>query len=158
MNKNNNIPCPVCGKYTFYGRQNYDICKYCGWENDDFFEGGGANDLSLEEYKQRYADYLELNPKYVFSTHGFPEITEKDRLQLDHKYCICNERNLADSTKCGCFSCHKIYKPEEITNWVYDKKGRTAICPYCGIDSVLPGNVVELSEEYLRKMNKIWLS
>ena len=52
--------CPVCGKYTFQsGPGSYEICPVCGWENDkaqykDPNLKGGANRLSLKEYKKQY--------------------------------------------------------------------------------------------------------
>lgn len=52
--------CPVCGKYTFQsGLGSYEICPVCGWEDDkaqykDPNLKGGANRLSLKEYKERY--------------------------------------------------------------------------------------------------------
>lgn len=50
MNKNVLI-CPVCQKTVFEHMYSYEICRYCGWENDNYFEEGGANGLSFEEYK-----------------------------------------------------------------------------------------------------------
>ena len=52
--------CPVCGKYTFQsGPGSYEICPVCGWEDDkaqykDPNLKGGANKLSLKEYKEQY--------------------------------------------------------------------------------------------------------
>lgn len=52
--------CPACGKYTFQsGPGSYEICPVCGWENDkvqykDPNLKGGANRLSLKEYKKQY--------------------------------------------------------------------------------------------------------
>ena len=52
--------CPVCGKYTFKsGPGSYEICPVCGWEDDksqyhDPTLSGGANKLSLKEYKEQY--------------------------------------------------------------------------------------------------------
>ena len=46
--------CPVCGRYIFDKERDYEICPVCGWENDGFYEAGGANKLSLEEYKAQY--------------------------------------------------------------------------------------------------------
>lgn len=52
--------CPVCGKYTFQsGPGSYEICPVCGWEDDkaqykDPNLKGGANRLSLKEYKKQY--------------------------------------------------------------------------------------------------------
>lgn len=52
--------CPACGKYTFQsGPGSYEICPVCGWEDDkvqykDPNLKGGANRLSLKEYKKQY--------------------------------------------------------------------------------------------------------
>ena len=52
--------CPVCGQYTFKsGPGSYEICPVCGWEDDktqyhDPTLSGGANKLSLKEYKEQY--------------------------------------------------------------------------------------------------------
>lgn len=51
--------CPVCGKYMFEDEGSYDICPYCHWEDDDLQEddpdyAGGANDLSLNQFKELY--------------------------------------------------------------------------------------------------------
>ena len=57
--KNKTILCPICEKYEFEEYDDYDICDLCGWENDglqmdkpDY--AGGANDESLNEYKEKY--------------------------------------------------------------------------------------------------------
>lgn len=52
--------CPVCGQYAFKsGPGSYEICPVCGWEDDktqfhDPTLSGGANKLSLKEYKEQY--------------------------------------------------------------------------------------------------------
>lgn len=61
---------------------------------------------------------------------------------------------------CGCYYCLKIYSPLEITEWCDGQQ--TAICPYCGIDAVIPFDPenydtgVERSEfkEELKKFQK----
>lgn len=73
MKKNNNVICPVCGKYTFYGVNNNDICKYCGWQNDGYYEAGGANEISLEDFKKRYQKKIEDNPNFVWKNSGYSE-------------------------------------------------------------------------------------
>ena len=156
MKNSNNIICPVCGEHIFTSYMDYDICRICGWENDDWFEEGGANGLSLEDYKRRYYEYKVLYSDYTYSKYGLPQMTEADRITVDHIYCTSNEVELSKSTFCGCFGCITIFKPNEINMWIKDKMGRTAICPYCGIDSVLPDSKVELSKEYLKKMNDYW--
>ena len=151
-----NIPCPVCGKYIFNKEADYDICKYCGWENEDYYGGGGANDLSLEEYQQRYHAYVELNPDYIWKKHGCPELSTKDLCQLAHKYSFQNEADIQTSNTCGCFFCGKIFDKTLVAEWISDNGGRTALCPHCGIDSVLPDSKVEFSKEFLEQMYKVW--
>lgn len=71
------------------------------------------------------------------------------------KHSIYNKRKLERSTKCGCYHCLEVFDPKEITSWIDD--GRTALCPYCNIDSVL-GDVSDypLDGETLDKLNKYW--
>lgn len=59
--------CSVCGKYEFRDECSHDICPFCGWEDDgtdDDSEILGANDLCFSMYKERYYNYLKLNPAY----------------------------------------------------------------------------------------------
>lgn len=151
-----NIPCPVCGKYTFNKTADFDICKFCGWENDDFYESGGANGLSLSEYKKRYDGYIQLNPKYIWKRDGYPELSVKDECRLLHKFSANNKPLLSASVLCGCFFCGRIFKKELITDTVNDRGGKTALCPFCGVDSVLPDNEVKITEELLLNMHKTW--
>lgn len=59
--------CPVCGEYEFEDINSYDICPVCGWEDEDYYDGGGANDMSLEEAKKDFAEKRANNPKYKWS-------------------------------------------------------------------------------------------
>ena len=73
--------------------------------------------------------------------------------------CFENQSILENSKKCGCFYCLKIFTPAEITNWINDAGGKTALCPYCMIDSVIPESDrgdYELNTELLKDMNKYW--
>jgi len=61
--------CPVCEKYEFKEEGSYDICPYCGWEDDDIQLDdpdypNGANEMSLNEYKKDYYKKINNNPKY----------------------------------------------------------------------------------------------
>ena len=73
-----------------------------------------------------------------------------------HQFSIYNKPQLEASTQCGCFYCLKIFPPEEITDWI-DPDEDTALCPYCGIDSVI-GNAsgYEISEAFMKKMKERW--
>ena len=75
-----------------------------------------------------------------------------------HKYCSDHKDQLSNDNKCGCFYCLKIFSPKEITFWLNEFSG-TAICPYCGIDSVIgESSGYPITEDFLKKMNKHWFS
>ena len=79
-----------------------------------------------------------------------------DEVTLAHKFSIYNREQLGKSKSCGCFYCGKIFTPDKITEWVNEGCG-TALCPYCGIDSVI-GNAsgYHITEELMRKMHERW--
>ncbi|WP_295569937.1 cytoplasmic protein [uncultured Stenotrophomonas sp.] len=52
-----------------------------------------------------------------------------------HKYSIRHRGELKDSETCGCFYCLDIFDYKNIEDWIDD--GDTALCPSCGIDSVI---------------------
>ena len=67
--------CPICGKYEFADNCCFDICPYCGWEDDGTEDDTtilGANDLRFSEYKKRYEHYIQENPKYRWDKNGNP--------------------------------------------------------------------------------------
>ena len=75
-----------------------------------------------------------------------------------HKYATANESLVKRSTRCGCFNCMDTYPPEEILDWIDDKDGRTAVCPHCFVDAVLPDSCpYSISPYFLRRMNRKWL-
>ncbi len=57
---------------------------------------------------------------------------------------------ILESEMCVCFFCVAKLAPNKILDWIDD--GQTAICPRCGIDSVLPYED-SLTMEFLQKMN-----
>jgi hypothetical protein len=73
-------------------------------------------------------------------------VTDYDRI---HDSCGWHEEEIARSVMCGCRHCLSLFTPVEITEWVDEPedrprgKGRTALCPSCGVDSVLPDTIEE---------------
>ena len=63
-----NCVCPICERHQF--EDSYDICPVCFWENegvqyDDPDIGGGANNLSLNDYKKRWKKLNDILPKLM---------------------------------------------------------------------------------------------
>lgn len=75
-----------------------------------------------------------------------------------HKFSSDNYDTLNNDTTCGCFYCTKIFNPVEIEEWLTAPDGKkTAVCPYCGIDSVIGKNSgYPITEGFLEEMRKYW--
>ncbi len=73
-----------------------------------------------------------------------------------HQYSSNQKKQLLSDKKCGCFYCLQIFEPEKITEWI-DSDSDTAICPYCGIDSVIgESSGYPVTKEFLKKMKDYW--
>ncbi len=77
-----------------------------------------------------------------------------------HQYSANHRQQLLDSKVCGCFYCLATFLPSEISEWVDEDEegvGQTALCPKCGIDSVIGDKSgVSITEGFLRGMNQVW--
>ncbi|UVI39905.1 cytoplasmic protein [Qipengyuania spongiae] len=66
-------------------------------------------------------------------------------IQAAHRLAAMNRTLLRESKECGCFHCESIFSPSSIEEWIEETQGSyseapdpfTALCPDCGIDSVL---------------------
>lgn len=72
------------------------------------------------------------------------------------------QREVLESEICGCFACCQIFPPGEINEWHgeecedYDP---IALCPKCGIDSVIgSASGYPIKEAFLGKMKAFWFS
>ena len=55
----------------------------------------------------------------------------------------------------GCYYCKSIFRADEIKETIDD--GKTALCPKCGIDSVLfDSSNFKINSETLLALNKYW--
>ena len=80
-----------------------------------------------------------------------------------HRHCALHFDEIKRSDLCGCFYCLKVFPPREILDWFDDhnvgegKEGATALCPYCGIDSVI-GSASQFpsTAEFLSAMHRHW--
>ena len=77
-----------------------------------------------------------------------------------HEAARFNREMLTSSKKCGCFYCLQIFQPTEIEEWCSEQDENeevTAICPYCGMDSVIgEDSGFPITQEFLRAMHRRW--
>ena len=75
-------------------------------------------------------------------------------LKMLHRQSIGNKARLADAKDCGCFSCLSHFAVAEL-EYCDDEGGQTAVCPHCGIDSVI-GEYEEqrVPDDLLKAMNE----
>ena len=73
-----------------------------------------------------------------------------------HSCSMNNKPALLKDKKCGCFNCFEVFDPKEIKEYLNDDVG-TALCPYCGIDSVISeSSGYPLTKDFLMKMYRRW--
>ena len=78
-----------------------------------------------------------------------------------HFYSSNNRPSLEKGEKCGCFNCLEIFDSSLITRY-YTAATRidclgTAICPFCGIDSVIgESSGYPITPAFLKEMQQYW--
>lgn len=81
---------------------------------------------------------------------------EFDPIIAAHKHSSNHREELLASENCGCFYCAQIYSPSEIEDWIDDNDG-CALCPKCGIDSVIgSASGYPITTDFLKQMKKRW--
>ena len=84
-----------------------------------------------------------------------------------HKCSSIHRAEVLASEICGCFYCQATFAPTEIEDWVDEpptdegisSHGETALCPKCGIDSVIgSASGFPITPDLLRRMNAHWFS
>lgn len=84
-----------------------------------------------------------------------PGITQKEA----HKHSIFHRQEIESSEWCACFRCLKTFEPSKIVEWVDPSKEgcQTALCPFCGIDSVIGSSSgLPMTKEFLKEMYEDW--
>ena len=123
-----------------------------------------ANGRGTERYKILLAIIRSIEGYYksVLWKHLWskPYFSHFDAIEA-HKYSNNNKPELETKQKCGCFYCQEMFDSSEITEWLIndnpaDKHG-TAVCPRCGIDSVI-GECTgyPITEDFLDVMYNLW--
>lgn len=84
-------------------------------------------------------------------------------LQLAHARSVNHRDELLASERCGCFYCLRIFPPQAVHEWIdvapdaVDEIGTTALCPACGIDSVIgSASGLPIEPEFLKAMRSRW--
>jgi hypothetical protein len=93
-------------------------------------------------------------------------------LRAAHKHSIYHREEILESFQCSCFYCLSVFPPSAIAEWIDGRSVpvspsnttivtvmyQTAICPFCGTDSVLgeKSNFPINDDAFLREMNQYW--
>lgn len=77
---------------------------------------------------------------------------DQQRFIAAHKHSSKHRAQLEASNACACFFCFRKFGHAEIKKWV--DAGQTALCPHCGIDSVLGNASVRIDDAFLRNMHQ----
>ena len=92
-------------------------------------------------------------------------MTDKEDIIAAHKYCANHRESILNSELCGCFYCISVFPPSEIEDWTdaradetqINETGDTALCPRCGIDSVLgSASGYPITLGFLTRMREYW--
>lgn len=77
-------------------------------------------------------------------------------IKTAHDKASYHRAEIKASHKCGCFYCLHVFQPLEIDEWIDGQQ--TALCPRCGIDSVIGDASIPITEEFLKEMEAFWFS
>ena len=79
-------------------------------------------------------------------------------LEEAHKRSSSHKDEMLAGNLCACFYCEQTFAPQEIEEWFNENRseGETAICPRCGMDSVLSDKLPITDEQFLHEMNVYW--
>ena len=93
----------------------------------------------------------EVSVKVPFPDH-------EDRRALNRQTAYGRPVLEGSSRRCGCFHCGSSFAESEIKDWMPEEDGAdTALCPYCGCDSVLYGtDEFPLTTTLLSDMYRDW--
>jgi hypothetical protein len=72
-----------------------------------------------------------------------------------HEHSSRHREELTRSEQCGCFYCLAIFEPSAVNKWIDGQT--TAMCPQCGIDSVIgSASGYPITKDFLAKMQEYW--
>jgi hypothetical protein len=87
---------------------------------------------------------------------------EEVDLERAHDHSSRHRTEILSSDLCGCFYCRRIFPPSAITEWTDEGdepqlRQVTALCPRCGIDSVIGSeSAYPITPDFLSRMKRYW--
>lgn len=133
---------PVQTEWAIEAAEEFGLLKSGGSD----YHGGNKPNISLG----RGVGSLKVPYRFV------DEIKVRGTVKKAHSFCARHRSELEKDNICGCFYCLRIYSPKEIAKWLPEGSG-TALCPYCGIDSVIgESSGHPITDEFLEAMKKYW--
>lgn len=82
---------------------------------------------------------------------------DKEKIKLAIKFATSNKDALGKSKYAACYYCQQVFLANEVVEFL--EVENTALCPKCGIDSVLPDTSgYEFTKENLLELHKFWFS
>jgi hypothetical protein len=94
-----------------------------------------------------------------------PKLTPTGVLDQDilraHPHSIDHRAAILASDRCGCFFCLAVFEPSAIEEWIDFVNGVcvTALCPKCGIDSVIgTASGYPVERAFLARMRAHWFA
>lgn len=129
--------------------------------------GGKVSEISKRVWrsprmlKSQVGDFDLLEAITCVARYVSPQERNQPSYVLAHKHSSYHRREIEESKLCGCFYCLEIFHPNEIKNYSWtdewDGKNQTALCPRCGIDSVIgDASGFPITKEFLRQMKTDW--
>jgi hypothetical protein len=86
-------------------------------------------------------------------------MTNHNELKSAHKFSRFNKKAIQESEEIACFYCCKRLIPSDIKEWCDKLENEaTALCPICGIDSLIPSSSLKVTNNFLKEMQDYWFN
>jgi len=105
----------------------------------------------LHGWQMERAKSLAMS-KWMKENHRV-DINPPEDLRIAHAASSFHLKQLEHEGKAACFYCLRFFNIEEIEDWIDNEQ--TALCPKCGIDSVIP-ETDNVTPEFLKRMQQYW--
>jgi len=127
-----------------------------------------------KKYRKQNAGTTGISQSSIITAYlrkvdsGFEERKKANPILAEAaRHGVQNREEISKSALCRCYCCLKTFPSEAIYDWWDLPKdsagtgtevlGMTAVCPFCGVDSVLGDQCgYELSEVFLKEMQQHW--